>query len=217
MQIFIQFMKFGAKYLTLILASLLVLSLSFSNLKANEEEKGKVKDYATKVTGDAIDILNNVKDKQERRTKIITLFEKNVDSNIMANFVIGKYLRELSDAQKQRYYKIYKEYVINNYVPQFIDYDAGGYGVYQVNEIKENTYLAKVNIRKKKEKIDVKVDYRIIKNKDGNFKITDFIGEGVSLIMTQRNDFNAILDQKGVDGFLNFLSDKVKELKSKKL
>ena len=54
-------------------------------------------------------------------------------------------------------------------------------------------------------------------DQDGNFKITDFIGEGVSLIMTQRNDFNAILDQKGVDGFLNFLSDKVKELKSKKL
>ena len=201
------------KYLFLIALSLAVLSLNFSSLRASGSYEELVKSFAANITAKAIEIRNTIPKKEDRQAKLIKLFDENVDTKVMAGFVLGKNIKDLSEEKKQKYYQVYKQYVIYNYIPQFLDYDAGSFEVYAVKEIKEGTYLAKVNVRPKKEKIDTKLDYRIIKNKEGNLKITDFIGEGVSLILTQKNDFNEVINSKGVDYFLSFLENKVKELK----
>lgn len=202
------------KYLFLLALGFMVLSLNLSSLRANNSDEQLVKAFASDVTSKAIEIRNKIPKKEDRKAKLIKLFNENVDTKVMAGFVLGKNIRDLSEEKKQKYYEIYRQYVIYNYIPQFLDYDAGSFDVYAINLIKEGVYLAKVNIRPKKENIDTKLDYRIIKNKQGVFKITDFIGEGVSLILTQKNDFSEVINTKGVDYFLNFLEEKVKELKN---
>lgn len=202
------------KYLFLLALGFVVLSLNFSSLRASNSDEQLVKSFASDITSKAIEIRNKIPKKEDRQAKLIKLFNENVDTKVMAGFVLGKNIRNLSEEKKQKYYEIYRQYVIYNYIPQFLDYDAGSFDVYAVNVIKEGAYLAKVNIRSKKENIDTKLDYRIIKNKEGSLKITDFIGEGVSLILTQKNDFSEVINTKGVDYFLNFLEKKVKELKN---
>ena len=43
--------------------------------------------------------------------------------------------------------------------------------------------------------------------------ILDFIAEGISLIETQRSEFNSAISQNGMDKFLDILQERVEKLK----
>ena len=53
----------------------------------------------------------------------------------------------------------------------------------------------------------VNVDYKL--KGDSNFKIIDIAVEGVSLLTTQRSEFNGIVERKGVDGLIDALKKQV--------
>ena len=52
------------------------------------------------------------------------------------------------------------------------------------------------------------VDYRL-RGDSGAFKIVDITVEGVSLLTTQRSEFNGIVERKGIDGLIEALKKQV--------
>jgi len=59
------------------------------------------------------------------------------------------------------------------------------------------------------------VQFRV-KERNGKLVVLDFVTEGISLIETQRSEFNSAISEKGIEKFIEDLAVRVKELKAKK-
>jgi ABC-type transporter MlaC component len=74
-------------------------------------------------------------------------------------------------------------------------------------------FVAKAEFLPKDSNVAISVDFRV-KEKNNRLLILDFIAEGISLIETQRSEFNSAIAQDGMDKFLDNLAQRVTKLKS---
>ncbi len=56
---------------------------------------------------------------------------------------------------------------------------------------------------------NTKAGYRLRPEKSNGFKIVDIIVEGVSLVITQRSEFGSVIKQKGMDGLITTIENKI--------
>ena len=82
--------------------------------------------------------------------------------------------------------------------------------VYQDQEIREEKY-AEVKTQLIRETVETPVNYRMIKGKDGSWKVYDIIVEGVSLVKNYRTQFANILQKETPAQLIQRLKDKLIE------
>jgi phospholipid transport system substrate-binding protein len=104
--------------------------------------------------------------------------------------------------------------MINTYGPKFKDYNGRKFTVNEVSE-RGGFYIAKAEFLPYDSNVAISVDFRV-KERNGKLVILDFIAEGISLIETQRSEFNSVISQKGADKFLDELTERVEKLKKAK-
>lgn len=148
-----------------------------------------------------------------KEDKLEDLFRNAVDANWMGKFVMGKYFRTTEDSQKKRYLKLYEDYLVMSYIPKFRKYTGQELEILKITP-DSGDYIVQTNLKSVKQgEPDVRVDYRI-KKTGGAFRVIDIVGEGVSLISTQRSDFGGLISRKGVEHFINKLEERVNKLAS---
>ena len=156
-------------------------------------------------------IIDVAKDKSlsdfQRKQKIINLIDKSTDSKWIARFVLGKNHKTANEEQKKQFMSMYREFMINTYGPKFNSYDGKKFTVNSV-EKQSNFYLVKSEFVPKNSDVVIFFDFRVKEN-EGNFSIVDFIAEGVSLIETQRSEFNSSINEEGMDKFLENLKKRI--------
>ncbi len=184
-----------------------------ANAIANEEiVAADPRDFVTKLTDKVLQIIrrDGLTDKQ-KETSLIKLFTNHVDSKWMAQFVLGRYWRDADAGQKKKYTSLYQDYLIQSYVPRFREYEGEEYEILRITDEGSRQYTIQSKLKGENGKPDVRVDYRIHK-KGGKFLIIDVVGEGISLITTQRSDFGGMISRKGLDHFIEKLEEKVKKM-----
>ncbi len=193
----------------------LISLLIFSNNAAFAQQKDYT-EQTRKFVGDLGNrIINIAADKKmseaTRKAKIINEVDKVIDSDWLARFVLGKNYKNASDQQKSRFLALYRQFMINTYGPKFKNYNGREFNVLTVNE-QNNFYIAKCEFVPHDSTKPISVDFRV-KDRDGKLFVLDFVAEGVSLIETQRSEFNSAISQKGMDKFMDDLAIRVDELK----
>lgn len=175
----------------------------YSYANSTEGADAYINDLSAKVVSIAADETRSL---ESRKIDIIKLAENAIDLDWVSKFTFGKYWRQATDEQKVRFKKLYRQYFINKYGSKFEGYAGENLKVDEVFELRKDNYIAQCKfITKQRQEIDI--DFRI-SWKNGRYYILDVIGEGVSLIMTHKTDFNAIMSQKGIEGFLKDLEIK---------
>jgi phospholipid transport system substrate-binding protein len=161
-------------------------------------------------------IIDVAKDKSlsdfQRKQKIINLIDKSTDSKWIARFVLGKNHKTANEEQKKQFMSMYREFMINTYGPKFNSYDGKKFTVNSV-EKQSNFYLVKSEFVPKNSDVVIFFDFRVKEN-EGSFSIVDFIAEGVSLIETQRSEFNSSINEEGMDKFLENLKKRIDILRA---
>jgi phospholipid transport system substrate-binding protein len=177
-------------------------------LAQNNPPQDMIRDFV-QILGDQI--IDVAKDKSlsevQRKQKIINLIDKSTDSKWIARFVLGKNHKTANEEQKKQFMSMYREFMINTYGPKFNSYDGKKFTVNSV-EKQSNFYLVKSEFTPKNSEVVIFFDFRIKEN-EGNFLIVDFIAEGVSLIETQRSEFNSSINEEGMDKFLENLKKRI--------
>ncbi len=148
----------------------------------------------------------------KKRDKIIALIDTAIDANWIARFVLGKNYKTANELQKERFTKLYRDFMINTYGPKFKNYNGRKFTVNDVVE-QGGFFIAKAEFLPKNSNVPISIDFRV-KEHEGKLAILDFIAEGVSLIETQRSEFNSAISQSGMDKFLDDLDVRVKKLKA---
>jgi len=183
---------------------------SFAQEPAKEAEVQKF----VEIVGNKIINVAGEKNLSEKKKaeKIISMIDQAIDSDWISRFVLGKNYKTVSDEDKATFNKLYRDFMTNTYGPKFKNYNGRKFTVTDVKEQK-GFYVAKAEFLPKDSNTPISVDFRV-KERNGKLAILDFIAEGVSLIETQRSEFDSMISQNGMKKFLLDLDARVKKLKS---
>jgi phospholipid transport system substrate-binding protein len=144
---------------------------------------------------------------EQRQNGFRTILNRTFEVPLIARFTLGRYWRRASEVQQKEYVRLFEDFIVLAYAARFKDYRGEAFTVGKVREINERDALVQsLLVLKDGRKIVV---YWRVRGKSEP-KIIDVIVEGVSMAITQRDEFSAIINQNGgkIDGLLTALRKK---------
>lgn len=185
---------------------ILSLVLSFSANAGNFTEKD-VEKFITDMGTQSKNILSNTKlTAKELDVQYKKFTDKIVDSEWVARFILGQHYKQLTQAQRDEFTKLYREYLLENYIPKLKDYNKD-LKVSKINKQKDTVYMVYTTTKDGAGR-NVNVNFRVIE-RNNKLLITDIIPEGISFISSQRTDINSALTNQGYNKFIESLKKKI--------
>ena len=183
-------------------AFLCAIMLSVSVMAAQNPAINFVDDLAE-------DIITNVLTAEvtpeQKLEKFRSAFTKAVDLKSVGQFVLGVYWRKASDEEKQAFLDAFTEFTTKTWADRFDMYNGQDILFTGVRNAERNQYYVDSHIEDKE---PVEVIWRL-RQKGDSYKIIDIIVEGVSMAMSYRNEYSAILQQNG--GNVAALADELRK------
>jgi phospholipid transport system substrate-binding protein len=205
---------------TFLFFGFLAFSIGFSGpsaLAANGDAAGAVTAEASLATpqgkfiqdlGDkALAILSDKKLSAEQRDqKFRDMLHKTFDLATIGRFVIGRTWLAASQDQQQEYMKLFEQLVVKTYSDRFAFYTGEGFKVRVVRPEGERDVVVSSDITHPDGSPPTVVDWRV-REKNGKIGIIDVVVEGVSMSVTQRQEYASVIDRNGgdINGLLNVM------------
>ncbi len=158
----------------------------------------------------AINVLTSTSSETERERQFRGLFEEGFDVNEIARFVLGPYWRTATDAQRAEFIKLFENYVVHAYTVRFNAYAGQQLKVLGARPEGDNAWVVQSQIAlPNSNQPPVRVDWRVTKHGD-TYKIADVTVEGVSMALTQRQEFASVIQRNGgqLEALLKVLREK---------
>jgi len=144
----------------------------------------------------------------DREKQFRSLLHEGFDMGQMSRFVLGPYWRTASDQQRQEFVKLFEDYIVTAYSGRFSQYSGEQFKVVGSRQEGDGA-LVNSQILRANGGPPIKVDWRV--GKEGaDFKIDDVVVEGVSLLVTQRQEFASVIQRNGgqLDALLKLMREK---------
>jgi len=122
--------------------------------------------------------------------------------------VLGKNWKKASEEQRKAYMELFPKYVAKLYAIQFSDYSGETFAVKGSKPTSDGTVVNAEIDQPNGEPI--KLDFFVHSGGQG-LKVIDVKVEGVSLLVTKRSEFDSVVAQKGIDGLIQAMRQKVGE------
>lgn len=148
--------------------------------------------------------------RHDRESRFRVLLTDGFDVPLIARFVMGRYWRVASEAERAEYLQLFEDFIVATYSQRFGEYAGENLKVVNTRAQPDgDTWVLSDLMRPSGP--PVKVEWRL-RREGSSFKIIDVVVEGVSMSITQRDDFSATIQRAGgkVDALLAQLRDKVK-------
>jgi phospholipid transport system substrate-binding protein len=150
----------------------------------------------------------------ERNDRFRRLFVASFDLPQISQFVLGRYWRTATPEQQQDFIKLFQEMQVLNWAQRFKDYKGENLSV--TNAAKDDRGFTVDSVINHPPAQPMPVQWKVHQAEDGQLKITDIVVEGVSMAITQRSDYNSMLQGNGgkIDGLLTALRTKVDQMRA---
>ena len=173
-------------------------------------------EFVSKLADRVIVILKDKSlDKDGRVKALAAVFLDGFDVRAIGLFVLGVYGHKLTDSERVAYLDVFKEYVVQTYAVRFNSYAGQSFVVTKNAPDGDTGAWVTTGIGKPGEE-PTEVQWRV--RKEGNvYKIIDVVVEGVSLLVTQRSEFAAVLQRNNgnITSLTALMRDKIVELRQK--
>ena len=136
-----------------------------------------------------------------------------LDRERTAQWVLGANWRKATPAQREQFVEEFSELLLRTYGTALRQYDSEVLNFLPVNA---PDGANRVTVRTEIVRPDgpkVSVDYQLT-NRSGEWKVYDVVIENVSLVITYRSEYAAIIKRDGMDGLLKQLADRNSRLNS---
>lgn len=151
----------------------------------------------------------------QREKRVRDILTRNFDLNAIGKFALGTYWREATPAQQSEYLRLFEDMVVQTYTTRFEDYSGQSLKVEGSTSVSEKDFVVDSKVIQE-DGPPVALEWRV-RMKDGGLKVVDVIVEGISMSVTQRSDFSAVIQRGGggVDALLVSLRDRKKTAAAK--
>lgn len=151
-----------------------------------------IKDLSVKAIADLTDLsLNDV----ERARRFDALLRENFDVPEIGRFVLGRFWRMATEAERAEYLKLFEGYLVQIYAKRFKEYTGENLRVDQTRPGNDNEIVVLSTIVRSQIG-PAQVAWRL-RREGAGFRIVDVSVEGVSLALTHRDDFAAVIQRGG--------------------
>ena len=134
----------------------------------------------------------------QREKKMAQMLDKYFDLKTIGRFALGRNWRTADSKQQGEYMELFRGLVIRTYAHRFGEYSGEAFEVTGYRELNKRDSLVHSKIIPA-DRSPVLVDWRLRTGKDSDFRVVDVIVEGVSMIQTQRSEFESLFDKNGGD------------------
>tara|TARA_R110001592_G_scaffold329733_3_gene611620 strand:- start:867 stop:1442 length:576 start_codon:yes stop_codon:yes gene_type:complete len=187
------------KSIIFLIMMLVMPSVAFAVQEPTERVKLGVTDIISIASNSALSV-------EQKKQSLSDVIEKHVDIQASAQRVLGKYWRQASDTEKRQFMVLLKGVLVDTYIVLLEQYD--NQTVDYTNEtIKKKVYASVDTEIHTKENI-IPVSYQLYQ-RNNEWKIYDFVAEGLSMIRTFSNDYKSTLKKSGVTGLNEALAAKL--------
>lgn len=201
----------------LILSAVFVTACTMSvfadNAKTDDQEQ--LKSYVEHLIQESHELLHNASLSDKEMTQQASkLLRANLHLNWMAKQSLGRNIKSISKEQLKDFTKAYSAFVIDSYSKLVKSYKGEKGKLVRVNKISNNLFMVDTEILSTNDGTRTEVKYLVheLNSKDKiRFLIGDIITEGVSLLDSQRSEFNQILSNKGIEGLISEIKQKKTE------
>lgn len=197
-------MKATAISLALAVFAVMVPSPSMLAAMASTESPEQ---FVERTSNDVLAILRDGAMSHDAKIeKLEAMLDQRSDFETISKLVLAVHYRQFSDAQRKEFVTLLHRYLTTTYGNQIDNYANETVSVTGGREEARGDYTVHTKIHRTTG-ADLSVDYRMRKV-DGDWRLIDVIGEGVSLISNLRSQFGEILNAGGPDKLLQVLREK---------
>ncbi|HEX6980321.1 MAG TPA: ABC transporter substrate-binding protein [Alphaproteobacteria bacterium] len=146
----------------------------------------------------------------ERIARFRAMLTEAFDVPGIGRFVLGRYWRTATEAERAEYLKLFEDLIVQTYANRFQDFAGAQLRVLGTREGQDGDVVAMVEATLPG-KPPARLDVRMRRN-GGGFKIFDVLVEGISMSVTQRDEFAAVVQRNGgkVEGLLASLRERTR-------
>ena len=159
-------------------------------------------DQATKVLSDESISL------EAREAQFRELLHDGFALEKIGRFVVGKHWRKMTPEQQNDYLQLYGEWVLKTYSSRLGGYSGQAFTVIKTMVTDKDDIFVSSRISHPDFDEPIRVDWRVRKIGD-KLKVIDVVVEGISMLVTQRSEFSAVLGKAGIEGLIDTMRVRV--------
>lgn len=153
---------------------------------------------------------------QGRIDRLAPLMKETFDLDFMASKTVGSHWRKLSDADKERWARVFARMTTANYAGRFTGFTGESFVTTGVEEAARGTRMVLTKIVLPEDE-DVQINYRL-RMKNGEWKVIDvYLNGTVSELALRRSEYSSALKREGLDELIASIETKIEDLKAKGL
>ena len=151
----------------------------------------------------ASEVLGGKYTRQEKINKLKKIAKETVDINGIGSYTLGKHKKNLTSEQKKIYKDLFEKYFLKTFASRLAQYTNPEVRVDTSDKLNKNYTMVHSVLIATEQRPEVKIDWRVYTKDPNNLLIRDLIIEGLSLVRTQKEEFNSIISSN--DGNIDFL------------
>ena len=189
-----------ARYLILVTTLSTAMALATDGHRASAAT-GTASEFVTQLGDRAVGVLRATDtDLDAREDRFRGLLRQGFDLPFIGRFALGPYWRRATTEQRSDYLEVFGEYVLQTYSSRLGGYTGETMSIVAERRAGEKDSLVQTEIvRPSGPAISAEWRVRVI---DGQYRIIDITIEGVSMAVTKRSEFSAVIQSKGIEGLI---------------
>ncbi|WP_247887142.1 ABC transporter substrate-binding protein [Azospirillum sp. SYSU D00513] len=143
--------------------------------------------------------------KDQAQARFRELLNEGFDVPYIGRWVLGRYWNQATPQQQEEYLTLFERMVVDTYANRFVEYSGETFKVVNTRSAGEADSMVTTQIVRPSGP-PINVDWRVRQRGD-SYKIIDVMVEGVSMGVTQRQEFASVIEQNGgrIDGLIRAL------------
>jgi phospholipid transport system substrate-binding protein len=148
------------------------------------------------------------------RDHLLSVLNEGTVLSLLGRLVLGRYWRDASPGQRSDYLQLFRRYMLQTFIQRLRQYAGTDmshpgerFQIIASRPVGERDILVQSRVAPPTSQ-PLRVDWRL-RERPGEPVIIDLIVEGISLLVTQRSEFAAVLERGGIEGLLAELRARV--------
>jgi len=137
----------------------------------------------------------------QRTAGFAELLSSGFDLDYIGRFVLGRYWNAASAAQRDTYLPLFHRYVIRTYASRLKGYAGETFEIVAQRRAGPRDVIVRTRIARPAGGALIDADWRVRSTGD-SYRIIDVMVEGISMAITQRQEFSSVIRRKGIDGLI---------------
>ena len=149
---------------------------------------------------------------QERHRELAPLISRSFDTPAIAKIVLGRHWKALNEAEKVKFTTLFDRFSAAAYASRFTSYDGETFVEVAQAPLNRGRLMVKTELRRPRDEA-VSLDY-LTHQTDGEWRIIGVIANGVNDLSLKRVEYASVIKEKGYNGLLDAIADKIRAMEA---